>query len=105
MSRMKFTAALLLLCAAAYAQTGWQSYGGDAGSMRYSPLTQINTGNAAQLTQAWVFDTRPEPGAKATRISQATPARDQRRDVRGDRAPKPGRSRTGDRQTDLGLQA
>lgn len=73
MLRMKLTAALLCYCGALCAQTDWQSYGGDAGSMRYSPLTQINSGNAAQLTQAWVFDTRPKPGAKATRIGQATP--------------------------------
>ncbi len=55
------------------AQTDWQSYGGDAGSMRYSPLTQINAGNIRQLKQAWVFDTRPAPATKALRTGQATP--------------------------------
>lgn len=70
---MKKLSAILFLCGSACAQTDWQSYGGDAGSMRYSPLNQINTGNASQLTQAWVFDTRPAPGTKAARIGQATP--------------------------------
>jgi len=66
--------ALLILCSAAFAQqTNWSSYGNDPGNSRYSPLTQINTTNVAKLTKAWVFDTRPTPGAKASRQSQATP--------------------------------
>ena len=65
---------LLILCCAAFAQqTNWSSYGNDPGNSRYSPLTQINTTNAAKLAKAWVFDTRPTPGAKASRQSQATP--------------------------------
>jgi quinoprotein glucose dehydrogenase len=35
----------------------WPCYGHDAGGMRYSPLTQINRGNAGQLKVAWVFHT------------------------------------------------
>ncbi len=64
---------LVLCCAACAQQTNWSSYGNDPGNSRYSPLTQINTTNAAKLAKAWVFDTRPTPGAKASRQSQATP--------------------------------
>src|SRR5882724_11728956 len=35
----------------------WPYYGGDAGGMRYSPLTQINPRNVATLKVAWVFHT------------------------------------------------
>src|ERR1700740_3315810 len=35
----------------------WQYYGHDAGGMRYSPLTQINRDNVAQLKVAWTFHT------------------------------------------------
>jgi glucose dehydrogenase len=35
----------------------WPSYGGDAGGMRYSPLTQINRDNVSRLKVAWVFHT------------------------------------------------
>jgi quinoprotein glucose dehydrogenase len=35
----------------------WPYYGHDAGGMRYSPLTQINRDNVAQLKVAWTFHT------------------------------------------------
>ncbi|MGH9420341.1 MAG: PQQ-binding-like beta-propeller repeat protein, partial [Thermoanaerobaculia bacterium] len=35
----------------------WPSYGRDYTNQRYSPLTQINTGNIAQLELAWHFKT------------------------------------------------
>jgi quinoprotein glucose dehydrogenase len=35
----------------------WPSYGRDAGNTRYSPLTQITSGNVAQLQPAWTFHT------------------------------------------------
>lgn len=71
---MKRLSAILILCAAACAQqTNWSSYGNDPGNSRYSPLKQINTSNVTKLQQAWVFDTRPAPGAKANRQSQTTP--------------------------------
>jgi quinoprotein glucose dehydrogenase len=45
----------LLLLAAPRLQAGepWAYYGGDPGGQKYSPLTQINAGNVARLTQAW----------------------------------------------------
>jgi quinoprotein glucose dehydrogenase len=69
----RLSAILLCLCGLVSAQKDWPSYGGDPGSTRYSTLAQINTGNASKLTQAWVFDTRPTPGAQASRNIQATP--------------------------------
>src|SRR5579862_6805455 len=33
----------------------WPSYGRDPGGARYSPLTQINTSNVAQLKRAWTY--------------------------------------------------
>jgi quinoprotein glucose dehydrogenase len=35
--------------------TGWQSYGGDKGTTRYSPLAQVDTSNVRQLQIAWVY--------------------------------------------------
>jgi quinoprotein glucose dehydrogenase len=39
------------------ANANWPYYGGDAGGMRYSLLTQIKPGNVSQLKVAWVFHT------------------------------------------------
>jgi hypothetical protein len=35
----------------------WPYYGGDAGGSRYSPLTQIDRSNVAQLKIAWEYHT------------------------------------------------
>ena len=57
---------LALLCAvltapSARAQSSaasdWPNYGNDPGGMRYSPLTQINRENVANLKVAWIFHT------------------------------------------------
>src|SRR5215467_3954126 len=58
----------------AIAQSDWPAYGRDPGAQRYSPLTQINTGNVSQLVQAWKYETRPasETNAKA-KESKSTP--------------------------------
>jgi quinoprotein glucose dehydrogenase len=37
--------------------TNWPYYGGDAGGMRYSPLTQINSANVSKLKVAWALHT------------------------------------------------
>jgi glucose dehydrogenase len=39
----------------------WPSYGGDPGGSRYSPLTQINRTNVAQLKIAWEYHTGDRP--------------------------------------------
>src|SRR4051794_25075279 len=40
--------------------TEWPMYNHDLAGSRYSPLTQINTGNVARLTQAWAYRLQPE---------------------------------------------
>ena len=43
-------------------QTGdWPTYGGDAGAMKYSPVTDIDRGNVANLVEAWSWDTGAAP--------------------------------------------
>ncbi len=37
--------------------SGWPTYGNDAGGTRYSPASQINRANVAQLKVAWTFRT------------------------------------------------
>ena len=39
------------------AQRDWPTYGYDAGSTRFLPLTQINTGNVSRLMKAWTSTT------------------------------------------------
>ena len=39
----------------------WPSWGGDPGSMHYSPLTQVNRENVANLKFAWEWDTGEGP--------------------------------------------
>jgi glucose dehydrogenase len=71
---MRFAVALLFL---QYVQAQeWRYYGGDAGGMKYSPLKQINKGNAASLKPAWTFHTGEISDGKTqlTRTSfEATP--------------------------------
>src|SRR5262245_30306702 len=40
----------------------WQTYNHDLAGTRFSPLTEINSGNVARLTQAWVYKFPPPPG-------------------------------------------
>ena len=54
------------------AQSDWTTYGHDAGQTKYSPLDQINTGNVAEITQAWVYHMNPAPSADVSAISGAT---------------------------------
>jgi quinoprotein glucose dehydrogenase len=79
---------LLLLCAAvsSFGQTSgdWPMYGHDGESSRFSPLTQINVSNVAQLKRAWTFHMKPAGETQAAptnalrarlqqRRSEATP--------------------------------
>lgn len=57
--------------AAAPAPGDWPRYTRDPGGTRFSPLTQINTGNVAGLKLAWSFKVRPEGGGSI--VSSATP--------------------------------
>ena len=56
----------------ALAQNDWPSYGRDPGAQRYSPLTQINSGNVTKLVQAWKYETRTPSDTKA-KESKTTP--------------------------------
>jgi membrane-bound PQQ-dependent dehydrogenase (glucose/quinate/shikimate family) len=47
-------------------RTDWPSYGNTAGGTRYSPLTQINAGNVADLEVAWIYRTGIGGAFKAT---------------------------------------
>src|SRR5437660_12198400 len=40
----------------------WQTYNHDLAGTRFSPVTEINTGNVAKLAQAWADDFPPPPG-------------------------------------------
>jgi quinoprotein glucose dehydrogenase len=40
--------------------TDWPTPGHDAGNQRYSPLTQIDTGNVSKLLPAWTFQLKKE---------------------------------------------
>jgi quinoprotein glucose dehydrogenase len=54
----------------------WPVYGGDAGGMRYSPLTEINKSNVARLTVAWEYhtgDVSDGSGGRRKSAFEATP--------------------------------
>ena len=44
-----------------FADTDWPAYGGDPGSMQYSPLDVIDRSNVATLEVAWTWETGEEP--------------------------------------------
>jgi len=56
----------------------WPMYNRDLAGTRYSPLTQINTGNAAKLTKVWSYRLRSDEELKVLRenlgaFSEVTP--------------------------------
>ena len=63
---------LIVTPIAVAAAADWPVYGGDAGTSRYSPLKQINTGNVAKLQVAWTFHTADSTNRPTTQI-QCTP--------------------------------
>ena len=50
-------AATFMMISADRAPVDWPFWGGDPGSAHYSKLADINTGNVAQLRQAWLWKT------------------------------------------------
>ena len=52
----------------------WPTYNRDLAGTRYSPLTQINTTNVANLKQAWAYRLRPEAGVVVPAINQPASA-------------------------------
>src|SRR5688500_5852789 len=51
----------------------WPMYHHDLAGTGYSPLTQVNVQNVANLTQAWTYRLRSDAAAPAVPTSQATP--------------------------------
>jgi quinoprotein glucose dehydrogenase len=51
----------------------WQTYNHDLGGSRFSPLTQINTGNVATLKQAWTYKFVSPQGSPLGGGSEAVP--------------------------------
>ena len=50
----------------AQSSNDWPMYGHDGGSSRYSPLTDVNTQNVANLKRAWTFHMAPASPASPT---------------------------------------
>lgn len=62
---MKFVLFLALAATLSAQPQDWRFAGGTSDNSRYSPLKQINKTNAAQLRQAWVYDTKDDfPGSE-----------------------------------------
>ena len=69
-TRMALALGAALMVSTAHAQSGkaplppgdWPRYTRDLAGDRFSPLTQINTGNISRLAPAWSFRLRPEGG-------------------------------------------
>ena len=78
-ARIALALAAALTVSTAHAQSGkaviapgdWPRFTRDPGGARFSPLTQINTGNVAKLAPAWSFKLRPEGGGAI--LSGTTP--------------------------------
>src|ERR1044071_521 len=67
-------AGLALAATAAFAAgSDWQVSGHDAGSQRYSPLTQINKSNVNKLQIAWTYHLTPEGYNGRPRLAEAIP--------------------------------
>ena len=68
------SAALALMATAAGAAgTDWPVSGHDAGGQRYSPLTQINKSNVANLQIAWTYHLTPAGYTSRPRLVEAVP--------------------------------
>src|SRR6185312_10109201 len=76
-SLLKCTAAgaalALMATAAVAAGTDWPVSGHDAGGQRYSPLTQINKSNVANLQIAWTYHMTPAGYTGRPRLVEAIP--------------------------------
>src|ERR1700749_754281 len=67
------TALALMATAAVAAGNDWETSGHDLGSQRYSPLTQINKSNVANLQIAWSYHLTPAGYTGRPRLAEATP--------------------------------
>jgi quinoprotein glucose dehydrogenase len=66
-------ASTLLTTAAFAASTDWTTSGHDLGGQRYSPLTQINKSNVANLGVAWTYHLTPPGYNSRPRLVEAVP--------------------------------
>jgi quinoprotein glucose dehydrogenase len=66
-------ASTLLTTAAFAASTDWTTSGHDLGGQRYSPLTQINKSNVANLGIAWTYHLTPPGYNSRPRLVEAVP--------------------------------
>ena len=81
MANWRGLTALVLACAVTAALHGhaadppsgdWPVYGHDAGSTRFSPLTQINRDNVSTLAVAWTFHTGDVSDGKGNAAAAAS---------------------------------
>jgi quinoprotein glucose dehydrogenase len=70
-----FAALLAFISSALWSQTDWPVYGHDPGGMRYSPLKQIDTKNAAKLQLVWKYDTNVDAAPADPPAGQGAPRR------------------------------
>src|SRR5471032_1191624 len=63
----------LLATAASAAGTDWTTSGHDLGGQRYSPLTQINKSNVANLQIAWTYHMTPAGYTGRPRLVESIP--------------------------------
>src|SRR5579863_6237684 len=56
---MRILATIFLAGLTIHAQQDWPSFAHDPAAQRYSPLTQINTGNVPKLKPAWQYGIDP----------------------------------------------
>ncbi len=67
------TALALMATAAVAAGTDWETSGHDLGGQRYSPLTQINKSNVANLQIAWSYHLTPAGYSGRPRLAEVIP--------------------------------
>src|SRR5215469_3774589 len=72
-SAAAMTALALMATAATAAGTDWETSGHDLGSQRYSPLTQIDKTNVANLQIAWTYHLTPAGYTGRPRLVESIP--------------------------------
>jgi quinoprotein glucose dehydrogenase len=72
-STVASAALALMATAASAAGTDWPVSGHDAGGQRYSPLTQINKSNVANLQIAWTYHLTPAGYTGRPRLVESVP--------------------------------
>jgi glucose dehydrogenase len=69
-----FLLAIIPVGVFAQSATDWPTYNRDLAATRYSPLTQINPANVANLAVAWSYKMRPDANSPASgTMNQVTP--------------------------------